>query len=237
MKKIFFTICLSIGTLTCFAQNYGGGDSQISFGIKGGVNFSNLQEKVQGSSSSTSPGSLTTFNAGVFADFKMNDNFSVQPQLLYMGKGAADKENVSADGFGVSSNVKLNLYYLHLPVYALYHAPVGDNDFFVGAGPFVSYGLSGRDKGSVTSTYQQASGANGVQTVTQTENVDQKVNFGGSDSSDVKRIDYGASAMIGFKFSNGLLISASYDLGLNNIAPTDADVKTRVFSVSVGYSF
>lgn len=229
MKKIFLSICLVIGTLTCFAQS----DSQIKFGIVGGVSFSNLQETSSGSSGSVSTGSLTTFHAGIFADFKAGDNFSVQPQLLYAGKGAADKENATSEGFGASENVKLNLYYLHLPVYALYHAPVNDNDFFIGVGPFISYGLSGHSKGSITVTE-----TDGTQTSTQSHNVDEKVNFGGSDTSDVKRTDFGASAMVGFKFSNGFLISARYDLGLSNIAPgTDADVKTRVFAVSVGYSF
>jgi hypothetical protein len=231
MKKIILTACLIVGSLACFAQT----DSPISFGIKGGINFSNLQQSSSGSSSTTASGSLTSFHAGVFADFKVSDAISVQPQLLYTGKGASNKENDSEDGFSASDNVKLNLYYLHLPVYALYHAPVGDNDFFIGAGPFISYGLSGNEKGSVSFSGDDGSGSG---TTTQTENINQKVDFGSSDSTGIKRMDYGASVMAGFKFRNGFLISASYDLGLANIAPGgEADIKTRVFSVSVGYSF
>ncbi len=231
MKKILLSVCFAVGALTCFAQS---DNPPVSFGIKGGVNFSTLQQSASGSSSTTASGSLTTFHAGVFADFRVSDAFSVQPQLLYTGKGGSNKDNESADGFSASDNVKLSLYYLHLPVYALYHAPVGDNDFFIGAGPFISYGLSGNEKGSISiSDIQTESGS-----TTETQNINQKVDFGSSDSTGVKRTDFGASVMAGFKLKNGFLISASYDLGLSNISPTaDADVKTRVFSISVGYSF
>lgn len=236
MKKNLLTICLIIATITAFGQS--SQESTVAFGIKGGVNFASLLQTEQGSASSISSGSLTSFHAGIFADFKLGDSFSVQPSLLYTEKGATDKENVSSVGFSESSNVKLTINYLQLPIYALYHKHVGNNDFFIGAGPFIAYGLSGKEKGSATETSEEPVPPNEQMTVTRTSAIDDKVNFGDSDTSDVKRVDYGVSAMIGFKFNNGFLISAYYDLGLANIAPTsDADIKTRVFGVSVGYSF
>ncbi|MGN6181740.1 MAG: porin family protein [Mucilaginibacter sp.] len=234
MKKILFTICLTIGALACFAQTE---TSPIVFGIKAGVNFSNLHQTIDGASGSISSGSISSFNAGVFADFRTDNSFSIQPQLLYTGKGANDKRSVAGQYNSSSSNIELNLYYLHLPVYVVYHIPVRSNSFFIGAGPFGSYGLNGSENGTITSTFQQAVPPNFTQTVTRTNKIDHKVNYGSSDSSDVKRMDYGASVMAGFRFKNGFLISACYDLGLSNIAPSDADVKTRVFSVSLEYSF
>jgi len=236
MKKKLLTICLIIATITSFAQS--SQKSTVAFGIKGGINFASLLQTEEGSSNSISSSLLTSFQAGIFADFKFGDSFSVQPSLLYTGKGATDKENVSSEGFSESSNVKLTLNYLQLPIYALYHKPVGNNDFFIGAGPFIAYGLSGKEKGSATETFEQPVPPNEETTVTRTSAIDDKVSFGDSDTSDVKRVDYGVSAIIGFKFNNGFLISAYYDLGLANIAPaSDADIKTRVFGVSVGYSF
>jgi hypothetical protein len=234
MKKLLLITFLLAGSLTTFAQVYQD-DSPVSFGIKGGVNLATLQQSTSGSNSSSTTGSLTSFHAGVFADFKFGDSFSIQPSLLYTGKGATEKENESNPEYSINSNVRLTLNYLELPVYALYHTPVGDNDFFIGAGPFVGYGLSGKEKGSESESITEDNDTQSAST-----SVDQNVKFGSDSSSDVKRIDYGISAMAGFKFSMGFLVSVYYDLGLANIDPDSSDdskIRTRVAGLSVGYSF
>jgi hypothetical protein len=220
MKKLLLITFLLAGSLTTFAQVYQD-DSPVSFGIKGGVNLATLQQSTSGSNSSSTTGSLTSF--------------SIPPSLLYTGKGATEKENESNPEYSINSNVKLTLNYLELPVYALYHTPVGDNDFFIGAGPFVGYGLSGKEKGSESESITEDNDTQSAST-----SVDQNVKFGSDSSSDVKRIDYGISAMAGFKFSMGFLVSVYYDLGLANIDPDSSDdskIRTRVAGLSVGYSF
>ena len=236
MKKILLIVFLFAGSLTGFAQ-VSNDVPPVSFGIKAGVNFANLQQTYAGSSEAVSSGTLTSFQAGVFADFRFG-GISIQPSLLYNGEGATSNINETVDGFPLSSNIKLTINYLQLPVYALYHIPVNHNDFYFGLGPFLSYGINGTEKGSVGIVIP--SGANNA--TTENEPVNQKVKFGSDSTSDVKRIDYGATVMAGFKFSGGFLISAFYDMGLANIAANDytgddAKVKTRVLGISVGYSF
>lgn len=56
--------------------------------------------------------------------------------------------------------------------------------------------------------------------------------------SDIKRMDFGVTALTGFTFTNGLLLSINYDLGLTNIRADNYDnIKTRVLGISVGYNF
>lgn len=56
--------------------------SQTDFGIKGGVNFTffNLEESNFGPSTETETG----FYAGVFVDFSIDEDFSIQPEILYI---------------------------------------------------------------------------------------------------------------------------------------------------------
>ena len=56
--------------------------SQTNFGVKGGVNFTffNVEESNFGPSTETETG----FYAGVFADFKIDESFSIQPEVLYI---------------------------------------------------------------------------------------------------------------------------------------------------------
>ena len=58
------------------------GQSESSFGIKGGANFTFF--KVPEGAFGTSPETVTGIYVGGFADFEMDDNFSVQPELLYI---------------------------------------------------------------------------------------------------------------------------------------------------------
>jgi hypothetical protein len=186
--------------------------SKTTFGVSGGVNFAKIVVSLEGSSISASTGSLTTFSVGVFADAPVGSNLSIQPGLYYTGKGGSQSES------GETS--KLKLYYLQLPVNIVYNVPVSAGKLFFGAGPYAAYGLSGK---------QEATGESSVD-----------VKFGSDVSSDVKRTDFGATGLVGFNFTNGLLLKANYDLGLSNILPTNefgAKTKNRVFGLSVGYTF
>src|SRR4051812_36803082 len=62
-------------------QTYSSTETQ--FGVKGGVNFSNIySEDVDDNNV------LTSFNAGLYATFPVGDILSIQPEVLYSRKGA-----------------------------------------------------------------------------------------------------------------------------------------------------
>ena len=98
MKKIILT------TLTCiFFLLYA--NAQISFGIKGGLNLSNV--KFPGS-----PNNKTRlgFNAGLLTQVSIFKKFIVQPELLYSVKG----HKFPATNFNGGGTLSLN--YISVPV-------------------------------------------------------------------------------------------------------------------------
>ena len=89
----------TIGT-SIFAQ----GNSR--FGIKGGVNVSNFYTKEVDSKNT-----IVGANVGLFLKLALNDNLSIQPELLYSMKGA----ELTYSGF-VTGTSKFALDYIELPV-------------------------------------------------------------------------------------------------------------------------
>lgn len=94
-----------------FLAGIGGTYAQVNYGVKAGVNFANLNlsEDVE----IWDPATLTGFNAGVFVNAELAENFSVQPELFYSGQGSVVFEEGDA-------SVKYKLGYLSLPVLARY---------------------------------------------------------------------------------------------------------------------
>lgn len=105
MKKIILSIVAVLAFGFANAQSKGG-DSSMSFGAKGGLNFATI-------AGSEGASSLLAFHLGAFAEFKVSDKFAVQPELLYSMQGA--KYSV----FGTSFTTNLN--YLLVPVMAKYY--------------------------------------------------------------------------------------------------------------------
>lgn len=223
MKKLLLSLLLAGASLVTFAQ-------LPTFGIKGGVNFATLHASVEGFNLSANSNTLTSFNAGVFVDFKFG-NVSLQPALNLSGKGGkfngasfSDNSDENVDVEVEQGTGKINLLYLQLPVNIVYHVPVVIGDIYFGAGPYVARGLSGKVKITDPETGQSES---------------EDIKFGGNDDNSFKAMEYGANAIAGIKLKTGLLFNINYDLGLSNITPTSegGKLKTRVFGVSIGYAF
>ncbi|MEO6498770.1 MAG: porin family protein [Mucilaginibacter sp.] len=215
MRRSLLTLCLAAMSAATFAQS--------TFGVKGGLNFSKLSYSNIGQDVGYSSDMMTTFQAGVFADFKVSESVSIQPALLYSVKGA--KTNIG--GPSTNTIAKTTIKYLHLPVNILFHKPLGKHELYFGGGPFISYALSGKIKGS-TVMFEE-----GVKTV---KPVDEKLKFTDT-SNGIKRTDAGLEILAGFKFSNGFLVNLNYDFGLANIEYGSPTTRTRVLGVSVGYAF
>lgn len=105
-----------------------------TFGIKGGVNFSNLYVKDADENKM-----LTGFNLGLFAKLPFTKTFAIQPELYYTTKGAQTTYNSTF----VNGTFEYNFNYLELPL--LFVVNITDN-FNLHAGPYVSYMLNGKVK-------------------------------------------------------------------------------------------
>ncbi len=216
MRRIFTFLLASclVGGSYSFAQTSGGG--KIKYGIKAGVNFGSFgydsDTKKAIEEDGTEIKSLTSFHIGGYADYAFSDAFSLQAGLTLNGKGG--KETWSEDGDSWES--KTNIMYLEIPVNAVYKT----GGFYVGAGPYFGFALSGK--------------------VTETDEEDVDLKFGSGDDDHLKGTDFGVNFLAGYQLKNNINIGVGYGLGLSNLVPkqvANESVKNRVFSVSVGYSF
>lgn len=217
MKKNIVLLTLALlGSLSTYAQ--------VNFGVKAG--FSGASMKVTGSEAPDLK-MRPAFHVGVIADFQLAEGFYLQPALLFSAKGAKSEETVTVQGVKVSTETKINLNYLELPVNFLYKHEMGSGKLFGGFGPYLGYGLSGKVKVKAT--------ANG-----NSHEEEEKVKFDGKKADDgkahLKALDAGANFIAGYELKNGLLFSVNYSLGLVNIDPYDDEkTKNRYFGISVGY--
>ena len=119
MKKLFLGAAIAMSSLT-FAQQ---------FGIKGGMNISSnsgLKDLAVNAKSKVG------FNAGVFMNAPIAENFSIQPEVLYNNLGAKTSGDIDAT---------VNLDYISVPVMFQYNATP---QFYLEAGPQFSFLLDSK---------------------------------------------------------------------------------------------
>ena len=78
MKKMILLVALAAMSTGVFAQNF-------DYGIKGGLNFSNITDSDWDMKAG--------FHLGAFAEFKISDYFGIQPEFVYSRQGAFVKED------------------------------------------------------------------------------------------------------------------------------------------------
>lgn len=209
MKKLLF-ICVGLlmGTVA-FAQT-----SSLGFGLKAGVNFPKYN--FSGSNSNFETNSSTNFHVTGFLDAPLGRNFSVQPGISLQGKGG---ELLSSS----VGTVTQNTMWLEVPVNFVAKVPMGNSNFFIGAGPYIGFGLSGKNK------YDSDWGS-----------AEEEFEFGSNGT--LKSTDFGVNFIAGFHLGQGFLIHAGYGLGLSDIRASnneffpDDRLTNRVFSVGLGFA-
>ena len=135
-KLVSVTVLAFFVTVNSFAQ------SNITFGVRAGINFQNLTGKYSDGdkySNKLIPG----FNIGGNVEIPVATDFYVQPGLLFSTKGAK--------GDGVI-NEKWNISYLEIPVNFLYKPVLGEGKLLLGFGPYAAFGVGGKYKVGNTST-------------------------------------------------------------------------------------
>lgn len=94
MKKLILGIALFGGLSAANAQ--------IDLGVKGGLNFPTL-------SGTESSKFRTDFYVGGYANYKVTDQFSFQPEVLYSKQGAGIKTHDGSDNKIVTHNINIPL--------------------------------------------------------------------------------------------------------------------------------
>jgi hypothetical protein len=192
--------------------------SQTSFGLRGGVNFQNLNGKDAGGDKLENKLKVG-FNAGVTVDVPVaSPDYFVQTGLLFSTKGA------KIEGFG--NDAKVNLSYLEVPVTFLYKPALGEGKLLLGVGPYFGFAVGGK---------------------VEDEDIkfEKKITLAQASSGVpyFKRFDAGGNIIFGYQFTDNFSAQLNSQLGLVNINPEvesvsdDTRVRNTGFGVSVGYHF
>jgi hypothetical protein len=228
MKKKIAAACMAV-FLFFVSSSYAQKSSAI---LRGGVNFANVTINDNGNVDDAK--TLTSFQVGIIGDFHLCSILSIQPGLLFTGKGTKTQSGTegSANWYRATSNP----YYIEMPVNFILKTPTGPIKFFGGAGPYIAVGVSGKNKvdgailGAQFSSEEDIRWSNDdPSTLNQEE---------GSGFGIMKRFDYGLNGLVGIEASK-LVITANYGLGLAKLqsgsnSGEDNNNKHRVFSVTLG---
>lgn len=213
MKTILST--LAIASLSVYVAQ-----AQTSYGIKAGTNLSkitNLEDQKYNPS---------YFITG-YADIPLSGRFSLQPGISLQGKGTKTEGPIFSydqKPTGVSKET-LNSMSIEIPINAVYYVPAGSGDFFLSAGAYLGYNISGELKQTLTSNGKSI-------------NDSKDVIYSGSNKM-MNRWDAGLNFAIGYKFKNGFLVQGGYSLGLlnQNASKSSKNFQNRSMNFGVGYQF
>lgn len=202
MKKFLMTAVLGMFALAGF--------SQVKWDVKFGMNFSNATKTkdVVGVDTKALPG----FNLGVGMDYGFSENWSLQSGLIISSKGYKIKEGDYKE--------TTRPIYLDIPILAAYKFNISDNTkFVINAGPYLAFGLGGKNK---------------------IDGVDESEKVFGDDGW--KRFDLGIQYGVGLEIGEHYLVNLTGQNGF--ITPYDFPdgydgdkPKNMTFSIGVGYRF
>ena len=129
MKKIILVaVVLLVSAVDMQAQ-------LVKFGVKAGLNYANQTgSNITITTDNYDNEAITSYHAGLIAEIKVTDGFSVQPELLYSTQGATYKY--------AATEFKNELGYLSIPVLAKFNL---NKTVSLDLGPQASFLLSERN--------------------------------------------------------------------------------------------
>lgn len=216
MRKIVLFFLVIIGSLITASAQEQQTNTETSltpkFGLKGGINLSNLYID-----DADDENMKLGINLGLYSKIPLTKGLSIQPELIYSSKGAKLTYNNFILGKG---EYRFNLNYVELPVLAVINLA---NNFNLQGGAYLSYLVSANikdveDNGSI----------NNIKDL-EAENFN-RLDYGlvGGLGVDVKNITIGARYSYGLKE-----VGESGSLSGN----LTRDSKNSVISVYVGFGF
>jgi hypothetical protein len=198
-------------------------NAQIHFGVKAGINNSTMSISGNAVTSSVRTEMLPTtrsYMIGGFADIPLMENVTLQPNLIISGKGVKMSEAYTV------INEELTATYVEIPVYLSYKTEEIDGiKVICSAGPYLGMGMSGKI------VMKDPSGNKLTHTI----------KWGSNSSSDLKKLDFGFSFILGWEFKYGIQFLFIYNLGLNNLVPTESigsnlmKITNSSVGISLGY--
>lgn len=224
---------ISLSLLIVLASAFSIANAQTKFGIKAGVNFSNVIEKAENGDQSDTQ-SLPGFHLGLTAEIALAGDFYIQPALLYARKGFKQE----SEGFGGSTtNLKVKANYLELPVNFLYKPKLGMGRLLLGAGPYIAYGTGGNWKSDtdilIGDIREKGEGSVVFRNDGSVRN-DSEYTYG-------RPFDYGFNVMLGYEFQERLSLQVTGMAGIANLVShfngyqPGGSLRNTGLGISIGY--
>jgi hypothetical protein len=235
MKKLSFTLCLI--TMTSILVH-----AQLQFGPKLGLNLANCAFNFKESDWEPETKMRLAFAIGGVIDYGFSDAFSLQSGLMFSSKGFSyDLDEMGYETITYDGYYRAILNYLELPITVAYKI----KGFQIYAGPYVAFGIGGKDKWDYTYTINGAEETNKDDMKLKPKMGEVKDGDLADDEGAYSGLDYGLNFGLGYQIKS-ILINAGYSLGLGNINPgyegsendrSDSKYSNRVISISVSYLF
>jgi len=206
MKKLILSATAVLFSIGAFAQT--------GFGLKAGVNLPKYHYSNENNDNTSDTKMSTNFHITGYADLPVSPNFAIQPGVSLQGKGAKLYD-------GDDLQVTQNTMWIEVPVNAVAKFPtMGDGHFFLGAGPYAAFGISGKNK------WETDNGS--------VENDLPEFEFGDDGQ---KGFDAGINLLAGYQLGSGLNLGVGYGFGLVDLDGSE-NIKqnNRVLSFSVGFA-
>ncbi|MBA7607097.1 hypothetical protein ES703_14249 [subsurface metagenome] len=216
MKKVLFLVTLIILLLTLVPFDVKA--SKICFGVKGGMNMSDITgEDVEllEESLNLDLGIKMGMVGGIFLELGLTDMLGVQIEVLYSSKGSKGE----FEFLGVEGDMAFNLSYIDIPILLKFKIPIEgpiEPELFIG--PSLGYNLS-------SEIVVEAEGEKETEDLgDETKSIDFGLEFGGG---------------VGYNLGGGkIIIDARYVLGLTSISEyEDEEIKNTNISIRLGYAF
>jgi len=228
-KRIGLIAAIVLVTMFSQAQQNRSRAGGTSFGLRGGVNFQNINGKDENGDKLEND-ILTGFNLGINAEIPVGIDFYFQPGLLYTIKGAKSEDVI----LGQTINGKVKISYIELPLNFLYKPMLGKGHLLLGFGPYVALGVNGKV------TYE--GGGSSL-----SSDIKFKNKVMNTDSDDVvyfRPLEAGANLLAGYEFGNRVSFQLNTQLGLTKINPEyeganddKTSAKNTGFGFSLGFRF
>lgn len=176
---------------------------------------------------------LSSFQVGVMGDVKIMPFLYLQPGILFTGKGSKTQSGNVTDPTYYRATT--NPMYVEIPVNLVFKTP-GPLRFFVGAGPYLGIGVSGKNKvegkffGTSFASEEKIEWSNDDPATLDYEE--------GAGYGIMKRFDYGLNAVAGIEVSK-VVLALGYGHGLAKLqsgsnSGADENNKHRVLSFTLG---
>ncbi len=208
MKTKQVSLILIFTLLVTMAMAQSSAIGKTSFAILGGVNLQNINGKDE-SGSKFENDMIIGYHGGVNVQIPVAPEFYFQPGLMFSTKGT----KISTNSYKLS--------YVELPLNFVYKALVGSGYFMLGFGPYLAYGIGGKDI-----------------------EFKKEIESGDNPWTVYKPFDAGANLFFGYELPSGIFAQLNTQLGLidirpdaNGISGDKSSVRNTGYGISLGYRF